>query len=109
MGASLTSVVIGQLKHVRGAFMRRRIALVLGFTAVALAGPGMVPMASAGTNKTVYSGASINYASFKAYGDDLFNCDNSADGHHAVVRWVDSRNPSVTRVSRNYGGSTGRC
>jgi hypothetical protein len=88
--------------------MRRRIALVLGFTTLALAGPGMVPTASAGTNKTVYSAAYANYASFRANGDDLMNCDNVADGHHAVVKWVDSRDPSRTRTARNYGGA-GSC
>jgi hypothetical protein len=66
----------------------------------------MVPTAAAGTNGTAYSGGQINYAKFKANGDDLMNCDNSADGHHAVVMWVDSRNPGKTHTFHTYGAGT---
>lgn len=88
--------------------MRRRITLILALTTLALAGPGMVSTASAGTNKKVYSQGYANYASFKAYGDDLWNCDNSADGHYAVVKWIDIRKPFVTRTAKNTGGA-GSC
>ncbi|MET0693164.1 MAG: hypothetical protein ABWY56_04500 [Propionibacteriaceae bacterium] len=83
--------------------MRRRISMILALAALALVGPGLVPTASAGTNATAYSAAYVNYAKFKAYGDDLINCDNSADGHHAVVQWVDSRNPGKVHTSRVSG------
>ena len=86
----------------------RRTAMMLILAVVALAAPWSVTVAHAGTDNVVASSGRANYVHFRSYGDDLLNCDARADGHHAVVQWVDGRNPGLVRTHRNTAGS-GTC
>ena len=88
--------------------MRRSIAVTAALATALVATAWSPSVAEAGTNNSVWSAGHVNEASFVAYGDDLFNCDYTADGHHAVVQWVDGRDPGKVHTARNKGGN-GTC
>ncbi len=71
-------------------------------------------VASSGTADAGTSGPSVqsthggSVAYFINNGDDLYVCDNRADGHSAVVRWIDGRDPGRVRTYKNSAGN-GTC
>jgi hypothetical protein len=90
--------------------MRRRVLAAVPCVAVlTLAGPFFTGTAQAGTpGPTVQSTDGGSVAFFEDDGDDLYVCDSRADGHSAVVQWIDGRNPGKVRTFKNSAGN-GKC
>lgn len=77
-------------------------------TGVLAAVLSLVTVAPALADSGVPSAGGVNHATFLSYGEHLYNCDDTADGHHAVVQWVDAKDPDTVHTRHNYKGK-GSC